>query len=143
VSCGAEKNRLRQPIHEPGKSLHQIVVNDHDGEQHKENECGLIDALFDAQADVAPHEAFDEEEQDDAAIENGDGQQVKDAEVEADAGGELQERNPAFLLGRPARVLRNADGAGHGAEGHFPLHNFLGQFKNEQRILFIFPQRKA
>ena len=58
MSC----NRLRHPSHKPGQSLHQIVVDDHDGEQHQENERRLVDAFFDAQADVAPHEPFDQAE---------------------------------------------------------------------------------
>jgi hypothetical protein len=53
---------LRQPVHEPRQRLHQIVVNDHDGEQHQENKRGLVDAFFNAQADIAPHEPFDEKE---------------------------------------------------------------------------------
>src|SRR6266852_774725 len=78
------KMTLRQPVH-------QSVIDDHDGEQHQENKRRLVDAFFDAQADVAPHEAFDEEEQDDAAIENGNGQQVKDAEVEANPGRQFEQ----------------------------------------------------
>src|SRR6266852_8497609 len=85
------KMTLRQPVHQSGQGLHQVVIDDHDGEQHQENKRRLVDAFFDAQADVAPHEAFDEEEQDDAAIENGNGQQVKDAEVEANPGRQFEQ----------------------------------------------------
>jgi len=51
---------LRQSVHQPRQRLHQIVVDDHYGEEHQENECGLVHAFFDAQAYVAAHQAFDE-----------------------------------------------------------------------------------
>ena len=66
-------------------NLDDVVVDDHDGEEDQEDEGGLVDAFFDVQADVAAHQAFDEEQEDYAAVHDGDGQEVEDAEVEADA----------------------------------------------------------
>src|ERR1017187_8602427 len=54
---------LLQAVRQPRNCLQQIVVDDHHGKQHQENEGGLIDAFLDAQADVAPHESSDEEEE--------------------------------------------------------------------------------
>ncbi|SRR5579872_3672522 len=53
---------LLQALSQAGDRFEQIVVDDHDREQNQENEGGLIDALFDAEADVAAHHAFDEKE---------------------------------------------------------------------------------
>src|SRR5580658_1384126 len=114
----------------PAQSLRQVVVDDHDGEQHQEDERGLVDALFDAQADVAPHESFDEKEQDHAAIHNWDRQQVKDAEVQADPGGQFHQRRPTLLLRRVASVLCDTDRAGNHARRNLALHQLLGQFQN-------------
>src|ERR1700722_8889766 len=75
---------LRQAIRQSGNCLHQVVVDHHHCKQHEEHERGLIDAFFDVYADVAAHEAFNQQEQDHSAVENGNWQQVEDSEVEAD-----------------------------------------------------------
>src|SRR3981081_3512936 len=53
---------LRQSLHHSWQGFCQVVIDHHDREQNQEHECGLVDALFDLQADVAPHDAFDEEQ---------------------------------------------------------------------------------
>src|SRR5271157_3580630 len=111
VGYGNWEYALGQSIRQPGNRLHQIVVDDHHGEQHEEDECGLIDAFLDGQADVAAHEPFDQQEHDHSAIENGNGQQVEDAEVQADGGGQLHQRSPALAACGLACRLADADGA--------------------------------
>jgi hypothetical protein len=45
---------LRHPG-QAGQSLHQIVVDHHHGKKYEKYESGLIDALFDGQADFFLH----------------------------------------------------------------------------------------
>ncbi len=47
---------LRQPLRQARQSLHQVVVDYDDEDQHDEDEGGLVDPLFDAQADIATHQ---------------------------------------------------------------------------------------
>jgi len=56
------------------------VVEDDDGcEEDEADEGYLVDALLDGLVEVAAHEAFDGEKEDEAAVEDGDGEQVEDA----------------------------------------------------------------
>jgi hypothetical protein len=50
---------LRQLLRD---GLHDIVVDNHGREQHQKHEGRLVNAFFDVQADVAPHQALDEEQ---------------------------------------------------------------------------------
>ena len=65
-----------------------VVEDDHGGEDDEADEGNLVDALLDLLVEVAAHDAFDDEEENHAAVENGDGQQVEDGEVEGDGGHE-------------------------------------------------------
>ena len=62
---------LRQSLHHSGQGFGQVVVDNHYCEQHQKHECGLVDALFNLQADIAAHQAFDEQQQDYPAVEDG------------------------------------------------------------------------
>jgi hypothetical protein len=48
----------------------QVVIDHHYSKEYEKNECGLVDALFNGQTDFLLHKGFDEEQQDDAAVEN-------------------------------------------------------------------------
>src|SRR5438876_12206949 len=77
-------HNLRQSLHHTRKRLGQIVINHHYREQYQEDERRLINPLLDVQADIAAHQALHEQQQNDTAVEDGNGQQVKDAEVQTD-----------------------------------------------------------
>ena len=96
-----------------------------------------------AQADVFLHQAFDEQEQDNAAIEDGDGQQVHDAEIEADGGGDQEKRRPAFLAGGGTDGAADSDGAIDLAHGNLAFGHLAQQFEDEERTLFIVVERAA
>ena len=68
--------------------------------KHQEHERRLVDALFDVHADIAPHQAFDQQEQNHAAVQNRNRQQVEDAQVQADPRRQFHQRRPALLLAR-------------------------------------------
>ena len=66
--------------------LGYVVEHDEDEEQHDHDEGYLVHAFLQLLIEVAAERAFDEQEKDGAAIENGEREQVQDAEVEADHG---------------------------------------------------------
>ena len=66
------------------RGLGEVVVDDDDREQHQENERRLIDQFFDLALDVAAHDAFDHDQQDQAAIEDGNRQEIEDAKIQTD-----------------------------------------------------------
>ena len=75
-----------------------VVEDDHDGEDEDADEGYLVDALFDLLIDVAAHDGLDEQEEDHSAVEDGEGQQVHDAEVDADVGHGADDGHPAGHL---------------------------------------------
>src|SRR5215470_19770108 len=76
--------RLRKPLHHSRQRFREIVVYHHGGEQYEKHKRGLINPFFDLQADVAADEALDEKEQDHPTIEYRNGQEIENAEIEAD-----------------------------------------------------------
>ena len=90
----------------------------------------MINSLLDAQADVAAYQAFNEQQQNDAAVEDGDGQQIKDAEVQADRGREAHQRRPALFAGGLSGGSADADWSLDGAERDFAAHQLLQQFED-------------
>jgi len=96
--------------------LGDVVEEDEEGEEDDADEGYLVDELFELLVDVAAHDAFDEEEEDHAAVEWGDGQEIEDAEVERDEGHEFYER-PDAHLGGDIDLLGDADGAAHLLDG--------------------------
>ena len=76
--------RLRKPLHHSRQRFRKIVVYHHGGEQYEKHKCGLINPFFDLQADVAANDALDEKEQDHTTIEYRNGQEIENAEIEAD-----------------------------------------------------------
>src|SRR5215469_2401285 len=76
--------RLRKPLHHSRQRFRKIVVYHHGGEQYEKHKRGLINPFFDLQADVAANDALDEKEQDHTTIEYRNGQEIENAEIEAD-----------------------------------------------------------
>src|SRR6185312_6747782 len=58
---------------EEGK-LRNVIEDDEDGKDDDADESNLVDALFELLIDVASNDAFNDEEKNHAAIENGNGQ---------------------------------------------------------------------
>jgi hypothetical protein len=73
---------LRNALQSTGNLVsRQVVVEDEDGEHDEADERELVDTLFDLLVQVAAHKAFDGEEKDHAAVEDGDRKQVEDAQL--------------------------------------------------------------
>src|ERR1700756_2603961 len=67
-----------------------VIVHDVGKEQQKEHEADLNEAFFHRHAQITAHQAFDTQQQDLAAIENRNRQQIENAQVDAD---ESHQRN--------------------------------------------------
>ena len=117
--------------------LGDVVEDDHGGEDEEADEGDLIDALLDLLVEVAAHGGLDEEEEDHAAVEDGDGEQVEDAEVEGDVGHEADEGHPAGHLDSLVDLGSDADGAGEGAHGDLTGEHALEDFDDEERAFFV------
>src|SRR5580692_460091 len=134
---------LRQSLHHSRQSLRQVVVDHHHREQHEEDERCLVDSFFNLQADVAAHDAFDEQQQDYAAIEDGNRQQVEDAKIQADRGGQRHKGSPAFFRGCFSCGAANPDRAFDGPDRDLALNHFLYELKDQQRAFFVLLDRLA
>src|SRR5271166_824506 len=80
------------------RQLADVAEDDVGGKEQDEHKGGLVDALLEDRIDVAAQEAFDEQEEDHAAVEDGEGKQVEDAEIEADGGHQLDHVLPPVAL---------------------------------------------
>src|SRR6188474_2074618 len=86
----------------------EVVVDDGD-HQHQQNGKSREEHFFlHADAEVAAREAFEAHDENMAAVEDWNRQQVEEAKVEADRRHQREERYPA-LLRRLARQLRNRE----------------------------------
>ncbi len=132
---------LRQSLHHTRKRLGQIVINHHYREQYQEDERRLINPLLDVQADIAAHQALHEQQQNDTAVEDGNGQQVKDAKVQADRGCQAHQRGPAFFAGRLSGGATDSDWSLNGAERDLAAYQLLQQLEDQHRTLFIVLER--
>src|ERR1035438_473982 len=61
-----------------------VVVNGEGHNHHNGDKTDLEHGLLHVEAEVSLHDHFDEQHQNDASVENGDGQQVENGQVEAD-----------------------------------------------------------
>src|SRR5438094_9275371 len=91
--------------------LRNIVVDDHGRKQNQKDKSRLVDAFLDVQADIAAHQTLNKQQENNAAIHDWDGEQVKDPKIQADDHGEDKQWYPAFFLRCCASLLGNADGA--------------------------------
>src|ERR1039458_4918947 len=97
--AAAQNNLSRLQMSEEGQ-LGEVVEDDEGKKRDEYGKGSLVDALLDVDADVAAEGAFDQQQQNHAAVQNGEGQQVEDAEVEADDTGQSNLRPPALHLRR-------------------------------------------
>ena len=111
--------------------LGDVVEEDEEGEQDDADEGYLVDDFLELLIDVAAHDAFNDEEEDHAAVEQGEGHQVEDAEVERDHADEVQQR-PDAHLGGDVDLLRDADGAHHLVDGYVAGEEAFKDAEDEQ-----------
>src|SRR5579871_328351 len=115
----------------------QVVEDDHDGEDQDADEGYLVDALFELLIEIAAKDAFDQEEQDHAAVEDRDRQKVEDAEVQADVGHQADEGHPAGHLNGLVDLGADADGAAQAADRDLTREHAAEDFDDEQGALFV------
>src|SRR6266850_1454460 len=102
----------RQPTH--------YVIVHNVGEQHQEeHKSNLHEALFERQAEIAATDAFQSQQQDIAAVQDRNGQQVQDSQVHADEHHERYHRQRPLANGF-ARGTRNANGTLQLLHGNAP-----------------------
>src|SRR6266404_5607316 len=77
--------------------LHDVVIDHHHRKQHEEDECDLIEAFLDSQADIFLRQGFDEQQENYTAVKDRNRQQVENPQIEADGSGDSEQRYPAFL----------------------------------------------
>src|SRR5215469_4816288 len=118
-------------------ALGDVVIDHRHREQHQEYECRLVDALFDLQADVAPHQALNQQQQNHAAVEDRDRQQVKDAKVQADTGRQTEQGCPAFFGHGMANGAADADRSFHLLHRTLALNHLLDQFEQNKRVALV------
>jgi len=92
------KNPVAQlwPAVSEDAQLRDVVEHDVGEEDDDEDESDLVDAFFEGQIDVTANHALDEQEEDHAAIENGERHQVEDSKIDADGGHRLELCLPAW-----------------------------------------------
>src|SRR5215467_5656395 len=66
------------------KQPHDVVVHDVSKKHQEEHQSYLDEALFEAEAEIAPANAFHREQQNVSAIENRNRQQVEDTQIQAE-----------------------------------------------------------
>jgi len=109
----------------------------------RKHERCLIYAFLMCRLMSRPIKALDEKEENHSPVEDGDGQQVKDAKVQADAGGKRQTAVQPFLLRRIASLLRDADWAGNHAEAKLFLAPASWPVSRSQEEYLRFSAREA
>ena len=110
--------------------LHDVVVDDEDGEEHQGGEADLRDALLELDAQVAADGAFDQQQHDNAAVEHGDREQVEDTEVQTDGCHQAQQVWPA-LPRRLARETRDPDGTFERAGRHLVAEDLPDELEDQ------------
>src|SRR5216684_2249777 len=120
---------------------HNVIVHNV-GEQHQEEDkSNLHEAFFERQAEIAATNGFQCQQKDVASIEDGDRQQVQDAEVQTDHGHQVDGVHRTFLnrlaslYGNPYEALQLPDGqfareepANHAHELACGIDRFTGGF---------------
>jgi hypothetical protein len=96
--------------------LGDVVEEDEEGEEDDADEGYLVDDFLELLVDVTAHDAFDDEEEDHASVEQREGHQVEDAEVERDDADQVEQRPDTHLRG-DVDLLGDADRAHHLIDG--------------------------
>ena len=74
-----------------GQHARNVVVGDVDDEGEEKDQANLDEALFEGEAEIAAAKSFEDEKDDVATIEDGDGEKIEDAEIDADEGHETDD----------------------------------------------------
>jgi len=108
------------------------VVEDDEGEERDENDKGgLVDSLFDVDFNISADDALDDEQQNEAAVEDGERHEVEDAEVKADGGGDVELGEPAGHFRGVAGHARNAHRTGELRDGDPPCEDAAENLDDE------------
>jgi hypothetical protein len=82
-----------------GQPLDDVVEDDEHDEEGEDHEARLHPDLPRLRAEILPAQGLDGQDEDLAAVQNGDGEQVEDPELEADDGDPAEERQQAHPHG--------------------------------------------
>src|SRR5262249_23574400 len=74
------------------QQLQDVIVKNDDHHQQQERHADLNDSFLDPQAQVASHHKFDQKQQHHSAVENRYREQVDETEIQADRGGQRDQR---------------------------------------------------
>src|SRR6266403_1494805 len=85
---------------------HNVIVHNVSEQHQEEHKSNLHEALFERQAEIAAANGFHRQQKNVASIEDGNRQQIQDAEVQADHGHQIDGVHRT-LLNRLARLYRN------------------------------------
>src|SRR6185437_13300631 len=121
---------------EEGK-LGDVVEDDESGEDQETDERDLVNALFELLIDVTADDAFNDKEEDHAAVQDGDGQKIEDAQIERDVGHQADEGHPAGHGDGLVNLLADSDGAAQAADGDLAREHALEDLDDEQGTFFI------
>src|SRR5438105_4954040 len=125
--------RRRGPVAgaEPaGGEFRHVVDDDEAHQEEQEDEADLLDALAHLHRELHPDDAeggFEQEHEDHAAVQHRDGQEVEDAEVEAQEAEHAEVGLDAPLLGGALRRLRDAYRPGEGVAHRAPARKDLAE----------------
>src|ERR1700679_1556335 len=124
----------------PEVELGDVVEENKECKEDDADEGYLVDDLFELLVDVAAHDAFHDEEKNHAAVEQREGHQVEDAEVERDDADEVEERPDAHLR-RNVDLLCDADRSHHLIDGDVAREEALEDAEDEHRALAVVLER--
>ncbi len=117
--------------------LGDVVEDDEGGEGDEADKGDLVDALLDLLVDVATHDGLDDEEEDHAAVEDGDGKEIEDAEVERDEGHGADKGHPSGHLNGLVDLGADADGAGERFDGDLAGEHAVEDLPDEEGGFFV------
>src|SRR5262249_416299 len=97
--------------------------------------------FFDLALDIAAHQALDHQQQNHAAIENWNGKEIEDAQVDADERSQKHQRQPAFFAECIAGSLPNAYRARDLLDRDFLLNQFFHHHHDQAGELLVLLNR--
>src|SRR5262245_2325936 len=119
ISSRSASRTSRIPL-ASGEHLLHVEVHDEAEEDEEEDEAHLCHPLLDPVRQIAAEQGLGPEDQDVAAVQDRDREEVQDAELEADQREDVEER--LERLHRLPRDLGDADRAGESPERDLPAH---------------------
>src|ERR1035437_9348684 len=119
-----------------GENLGDVVIDGESHYHHDADEADLEHRFLDIEAQIALHRHFHQQHQNHAAIQNRNGQQVEDGEVEAHHAHQLKELRRTFA-GRGARQGAYADGARQILGRHAALQHPFEELHDQERAFAV------